>query len=44
MREILGRTTTLAGFYSYGEIAPPARGVASALHNQTMALVTFAEE
>jgi len=44
VREILGPHTTLAGFYSYGEIAPPARGVPSAFHNQTMALVTFAEE
>ena len=44
MREILGPHTTLSGFYSYGEISPPARGVSSALHNQTMALLTFAEE
>jgi hypothetical protein len=44
VREILGAQTTLAGFYSYGEIAPPARGASCALHNQTMAMVTFAEE
>jgi hypothetical protein len=44
VREILGPHTTLSGFYSYGEIAPPVRGAPSALHNQTMALLTFAEE
>ena len=44
VREILGPQTTLSGFYSYGEIAPPARGVSSQLHNQTMTLVTLAEE
>jgi hypothetical protein len=44
VREIVGAQATLAGFYSYGEIAPPARGAACALHNQTMAMVTFDEE
>ena len=44
MREVLGPETMLSGFYSYGEIAPPARGAACELHNQTMTLVTLAEE
>ena len=44
VREVLGPETMLSGFYSYGEIAPPARGAACQLHNQTMTLVTLAEE
>jgi hypothetical protein len=44
VREVLGPQTMLAGFYSYGEIAPPARGMLCQLHNQTMTLVTLAEE
>jgi hypothetical protein len=44
VREILGPETVLSGFYSYGEIAPPARGVSCQLHNQTMTLVTLTEE
>jgi hypothetical protein len=43
VREVLGPATTLSGFYSYGEIAPPSEGGASALHNQTMTLVTLTE-
>jgi hypothetical protein len=44
VREVLGPETMLSGFYSYGEIAPPARGASSELHNQTMTLLTLAEE
>lgn len=43
VREILGEQATLAGFYSYGEIAPFARGERCELHNQTMTITTFAE-
>jgi hypothetical protein len=43
VREVLGPGTTLSGFYSYGEIAPSARGAGCELHNQTMTLVTLAE-
>lgn len=43
VREVLGPQTTLSGFYSYGEIAPSARGTPCELHNQTMTLVTLAE-
>jgi hypothetical protein len=43
VREVLGPGTTLAGFYSYGEIAPSAWGAPCELHNQTMTLVTLEE-
>jgi hypothetical protein len=38
-----GRPATLAGFYSYGEIAPTERGERGALHNQTMTVTLLAE-
>ena len=38
-----GRRATLAGFYSYGEIAPAARGERGALHNQTMTVTLLVE-
>ena len=38
--DVLGRQACLAGFYSYGEIAPASR---CELHNQTMTITTFAE-
>lgn len=42
VREILGTTTPLTGFYSYGEISPLGiRGCE--LHNQTMTITTLAE-
>lgn len=41
--EIFGPGTSLAGFYSYGEISPTAPGVACRLHNQTMALTWIGE-
>ncbi len=31
VRDVLGPETMLSGFYSYGEIAPPARGTACQL-------------
>lgn len=37
------RPATLAGFYSYGEIAPTERGECGALHNQTMTVTLLAE-
>ncbi|MDP9013556.1 MAG: FIST C-terminal domain-containing protein [Pseudomonadota bacterium] len=43
VRSILGEQAVLAGFYSYGEIAPFSLGERSALHNQTMTVTTFAE-
>ena len=43
VRDVLGKETVLAGFYSYGEIAPFAIGAICELHNQTMTITTFAE-
>lgn len=43
VREVLGQPTTLAGFYSYGEIAPFASGQECHLHNETMTVTTFSE-
>jgi hypothetical protein len=44
VRDILGERAVLAGFYSYGEIAPFSRGERSELHNQTMTITAFAED
>ena len=44
VREVLGEQVTLAGFYSYGEIAPFSAGEPSELHNQTMTITTFRED
>ncbi len=43
VREVLGEQTLLSGFYSCGEIAPLAPGEPSELHNETLAITTFAE-
>lgn len=43
VREVLGETVCLSGFYSYGEISPFVRGARCELHNQTMSITTFAE-
>lgn len=40
---VLGASTCIAGFYSYGELAPHALGVACELHNQTMTVTTLSE-
>ena len=44
VREVLGEATALAGFYSYGEIAPFIAGAVCELHNQTMTITTLAED
>ena len=41
--EVLGSSTRLAGFYSYGEIAPHSALARCELHNQTMTVTTFSE-
>ncbi len=41
--EVLGDKTVLTGFYSCGEIAPIAPGEPSELHNESLAITTFAE-
>ena len=43
VRDILGSTTTLTGFYSYGEISPFTPGAKCELHNQTMTITTISE-
>ena len=43
VREVLGKETPLAGFYSYGEISPFTPTVKCELHNQTMTITTFSE-
>ena len=43
VRDVLGPSTVLAGFYSYGEISPFAPTARCELHNQTMTITTFAE-
>ena len=43
VREALGATTKLTGFYSYGEISPFTPGAKCELHNQTMTITTFLE-
>ncbi|MBP7462057.1 MAG: FIST C-terminal domain-containing protein [Candidatus Delongbacteria bacterium] len=43
VRDILGASTVLTGFYSYGEISPFEHGGQSELHNQTMTITSFAE-
>lgn len=43
VQDILGTKTTLAGFYSYGEICPFEKGASCELHNQTMTITTFSE-
>ncbi len=43
VRDVLGPSTALAGFYSYGEICPHLASAKCELHNQTMTITTFRE-
>ena len=43
VRNVLGESTVLSGFYSYGEIAPLISSTKCELHNQTMTITTFTE-
>ncbi|MBI5891039.1 MAG: FIST C-terminal domain-containing protein [Nitrosomonadales bacterium] len=43
VREVLGKSTVLTGFYSYGEICPYGAITGCELHNQTMTITTFSE-
>jgi len=43
VQESLGNKTPVAGFYSYGEIAPFNEGGNCRLHNQTMTITSFYE-
>jgi hypothetical protein len=44
IRDVMGDSTILTGFYSYGEIAPTELGEFCQLHNQTMTITTFLEQ
>lgn len=43
VRDVLGRSTVLTGFYSYGEISPLLESATCELHNQTMTITSLAE-
>lgn len=44
VREVVGKSAAITGFYSYGEICPTAPSEKQCqLHNQTMTITTFAE-
>lgn len=43
LREVYGSNTLIAGFYSYGEIAPREGQPIASLHNQTMCITTISE-
>jgi hypothetical protein len=43
VREVLGPSPAITGFYSYGEICPSAPDAGCQLHNQTMTITTFGE-
>ncbi|MGE3823534.1 MAG: FIST signal transduction protein, partial [Bacteroidia bacterium] len=43
VRDILGNSPSITGFYSYGEISPLLSTVKCELHNQTMTITTFTE-
>ncbi len=44
VREVLGHDLVMAGYYSYGEIAPHAGSHFAGLHNQTVTLTLLAEQ
>lgn len=43
VKQLFGDQTSLAGFYSYGEISPFNPDTRCELHNQTMTITTFSE-
>ena len=43
VRQVLGPSTPLTGFYSYGEISPFTPSARCELHNQTMTITAFSE-
>lgn len=43
VRAVVGAAAVVAGFYSYGELAPADGTVACQLHNQTMTITTLRE-
>jgi hypothetical protein len=43
VKNVLGESATITGFYSYGEISPVVESSKCELHNQTMTITTLAE-
>jgi hypothetical protein len=43
IRNVFGAATSIAGFYSYGELCPFSQGGECRLHNQTMTITALAE-
>ncbi len=43
VESVLGKSTKLCGFYSYGEISPFSPEAKCELHNQTMTITSFSE-
>lgn len=43
IRGVFGPSTSIAGFYSYGELCPFSEGGECRLHNQTMTITALAE-
>jgi hypothetical protein len=43
VQNVLGASTHLTGFYSYGEVSPHEVTGSAELHNQTMTITTFSE-
>lgn len=43
VRDIMGPSTVLTGFYSYGEVSPFTPSARCELHNQTMTITTLTE-
>lgn len=43
VRRVVGAKPVIAGFYSYGELAPAGTAVGCQLHNQTMTITTLQE-
>ena len=43
VRDVFGPSPVLAGFYSYGELAPSGQAQACQLHNQTMTITSISE-
>lgn len=43
VRQVIGCTPLITGFYSYGELAPSGLGTGCQLHNQTMTITTLRE-
>ena len=44
VRDVLGASVALTGFYSYGEISPFTPGARCELHNQTMTITALSEQ